>query len=116
MSEPEQSNETEIDVTNAWQATQDQKAKAKKLRLMAGGSWFVAIATEIVTIVLLLKDTFNSGGLVLLIGLLVVIAIFAILGSVLWKKSNRHDPFSSTRIWTRKIRKLQGPLASFWPY
>jgi len=92
MSEPEQSNETEIDVTNAWQATQDQKAKAKKLRLMAGGSWFVAIATEIVTIVLLLKDTFNSGGLVLLIGLLVVIAIFAILGSVLWKKSNRHDP------------------------
>jgi len=92
MSETEQSNETEIDVTNAWQATQDQKAKAKKLRLMAGGSWFVAIATEVAAIILLMKDTFNSGGLVLLIGLLVVIAIFAILGSVLWKKSNRHDP------------------------
>jgi len=92
MSETESGNETEIDVTNAWQATQDQKAKAKKLRLMAGGSWFVAIATEIAAIVLFLKDTFNSGGLVLLIGLLVVIAVFAMLGSVLWKKSNRHDP------------------------
>lgn len=92
MSETESGNETEIDVTNAWQATQDQKAKAKKLRLMAGGSWFIAIATEIAAIVLFLKDTFNSGGLVLLIGLLVVIAVFAMLGSVLWKKSNRHDP------------------------
>jgi len=92
MSENEQSNEAEIDVTNAWQATQNQKAKAKKLRLMAGGSWFVAIATEIAAIILLLKDTFNSGGLVLLIALLVVIAVFAMLGSVLWKKSNRHDP------------------------
>ena len=82
----------EIDVTNAWQASQDQKGKAKKLRLMAGGSWLVAIGTEIAAIVLLMKDTFNSGGLVLLIGLLVVIAVFAILGSILWKKSNRHDP------------------------
>ena len=84
----------EIDVTNAWQASQDQKGKAKKLRLMAGGSWFVAIATEIAAIVLILKKTFNSGGLVLMIALLVVIAIFAILGSILWKKANRHDPAS----------------------
>lgn len=89
---PGKETETEVDVTKAWQATNDQKAKAKKLRLMAGGSWFVAIATEIAAIVLLLKDTFNSGGLLLLIGLLVVIAVFAILGSILWKKSNRHDP------------------------
>ena len=61
---------------------------------MAGGSWFVAIATEIAAIVLILKKTFNSGGLVLMIALLVLIAIFAILGSILWKKANRHDPAS----------------------
>jgi len=90
--EPTSGAEAEVDVTKAWQATNDQKGKAKKLRLMAGGSWFVAIGTEIAAIVLLLRDTFNSGGLVLLIGLLVVIAVFAILGSILWKKSNRHDP------------------------
>ena len=94
MSDTEKAGEaeTEIDVTQAWQASNDQKSKAKKLRLMAGGSWFVAIATEIAAIVALKKNTFDSGGLVLLIGLLVVIAVFAILGSILWKKSNRHDP------------------------
>ena len=94
MSETEKAADAgkEIDVTQAWQASNDQKAKAKKQRLMAGGSWFVAIATEIAAIVALKKNTFDSGGLVLLIGLLVVIAVFAILGSILWKKSNRHDP------------------------
>jgi len=87
-------NETseEVDVTKAWAATQDQKGKAKKLRMFAGLSWLVAIGTEIGAIILLLKDTFNQGGLALLIGLFVVIAIFAMLGSVLWKKANRHDP------------------------
>jgi len=82
----------ETDVTKAWQATQDQKGAAKKLRTFALLSWLVAIGTEIAGIVLLLKDTFNNGNLGLMIGLLVVIAVFAILGSVLWKKANRHDP------------------------
>jgi ABC-type multidrug transport system fused ATPase/permease subunit len=86
----------DIDVTNAWQASQDQKGKAKKLRLMAGGSWFVAIATEIAAIVLVLRKTFNEGGLALLIGLFVVIAVFAIAGSIMWKKANRHDPASKS--------------------
>jgi len=84
----------EVDVTKAWAATQDQKGKAKKLRMFAGLSWFVAIATEIAAIVLIVKKTFNEGGLPLLIGLLVVIAIFAIAGSIMWKKANRHDPAS----------------------
>jgi len=110
MSETESGNETEIDVTNAWQATQDQKAKAKKLRLMAGGSWFIAIATEIAAIVLFLKDTFNSGGLVLLIGLLVVIAVFAILGSVLWKKSNRHDPATKSEPFKFFVQNQLGAI------
>jgi len=64
-----------VDITNAWAATQDQKGKAKKLRLFAGLSWLVAIGTEIV-------------------GLLVVIAIFAIAGSLMWKRANKHDPAS----------------------
>jgi len=84
----------ETDVTKAWAATQDQKGKAKKLRMFAGLSWLVAISTEIAAIVLILKKTFNEGGLPLLIGLFVVIAIFAIAGSIMWKKANRHDPAS----------------------
>ena len=87
-------NTEDVDVTKAWAATQDQKGKAKKLRIFAGLSWLVAIGTEIGTIVLLMKNTFDQGGLALLIGLFVVIAIFAIAGSLLWKKANRHDPAS----------------------
>lgn len=83
-----------VDVTQAWQASQDQKSKAKKLRIFASLAWLVAIGTEIGAIVLLLKNTFDQGNLVLLIGLLVVIAVFAMAGSLFWKKANRHDPAS----------------------
>jgi len=84
----------ETDVTKAWQATQDQKGKAKKLRMFAGLSWLVAIATEIFGFVQWSQDKFNEGNLALLIGILVVIAVFAMAGSVMWKKANRHDPAS----------------------
>ena len=86
----------EVDVTKAWEASQDQKGKAKKLRMFAGLSWLVAIGTEIAAIVMLLKGKFDQGGLALLIGLLVVIAVFAIAGSIMWKKANRHDPVSKS--------------------
>ncbi len=80
------------DVTKAWQATQDQKGKAKKLRIFAVLSWAVAIGAEIAGIMMLLKGKFDEGNLALLIGLLVVIAVFAIAGSLMWKAANRHDP------------------------
>ena len=82
----------DTDVTKAWAATQDQKGKAKKLRMFASLSWLVAIGTEIAGIILLLKNKFDEGNLVLLIGLLIVIAVFAIAGSLMWKASNKHDP------------------------
>jgi len=87
-------NTEEVDVTKAWAATQDQKGKAKKLRIFAALSWVVAIGTEIFGGILILKDKFDQGNLALLIGLLVVIAVFAIAGSIMWKKANRHDPAS----------------------
>ena len=101
---------TEIDVTQAWQASQDQKSKAKKLRLFAGGSWFVAIATEIGAIVLLLKNTFDQGNLALLIGLLVVIAVFAIAGSLFWKKANRQDPASKSEPFKFFVQNQLGAI------
>jgi hypothetical protein len=84
----------EVDVTKAWQATQDQKGSAKRLRIYAALAWLVAIGTEIAGIVMLKQGKFASGNLALLIGLLVVIAVGAIAGSILWKKANRHDPAS----------------------
>jgi hypothetical protein len=84
----------EVDVTKAWAASQDQKGSAKRLRIYAAMCWVVAIGTEIVGIVMLKKGTFSQGNLALLIGILVGIAVFAIAGSLLWKKANRHDPAS----------------------
>lgn len=83
-----------IDVTQAWQASQDQKGKAKKLRIYAALCWLVAIGTEIGAIVMLKQGKFQSGNMALLIGLMVVIAAFAIGGSFLWKAANKHDPAS----------------------
>ena len=84
----------EVDVTKAWAATQDQKGQAKKLRIYAALCWVVAIGTEIAGIVMLKQGKFQSGNMALLIGLLVVIAAFAIGGSLMWKSANRHDPAS----------------------
>lgn len=84
----------EVDVTKAWQATQDQKGSAKRLRIYAALCWLVAIGTEIAGIVMLKQGKFQSGNMALLIGLLVVIAAFAIGGSLMWKAANKHDPAS----------------------
>ncbi|MEQ1540965.1 MAG: hypothetical protein ABL926_01815 [Novosphingobium sp.] len=84
----------DVDVTKAWAATQDQKGQAKKLRIYAALCWLVAIGTEVAGIVMLKQGKFQSGNMALLIGLLVVIAAFAIGGSLLWKAANKHDPAS----------------------
>ncbi len=84
----------ETDVTKAWQASQNQKSKAKKLRTFAALSWLVAIGGEIAGIIFLLKNKFDDGNLALLIGILVAIAVFAIAGSLMWKAANKHDPAS----------------------
>ena len=83
-----------VDVTKAWAANQGQKGAAKRLRIYAALAWVVAIGTEIAGIVMLKQHKFDTGNMALLIGLLVVIAVFAIGGSLMWKAANRHDPAS----------------------
>jgi len=84
----------EVDVTKEWRATQGQESAAKRLRIFAALAWIVAIGTEVAGIVLLRQHKFDHGNLPLLIGLLVVIAVFAIAGSLMWKAANKHDPAS----------------------
>jgi hypothetical protein len=86
----------EVDVTKEWRATQGQKSAATRLRIFAAVSWIIAIGTEVAGIVLLRQHKFDHGNLPLLIGLLVVIAIFAIAGSLMWKAANKHDPASKS--------------------
>ncbi len=86
----------DADVTKEWRATHGQESAAKRLRIFAALAWIVAIGTEVVGIVLLRQHKFDHGNLPLLIGLLVVIAIFAIAGSLMWKAANKHDPASKS--------------------
>src|SRR6516164_10228790 len=74
-------NKRAADVTKDWQATQDQKSAATRLRLFAALSWIVAIGGQIAGVVLLYQHKFDHGNLPLLIGILVGIAIFAIAGN-----------------------------------
>lgn len=72
-------------------STDEAKAKANRLRLIAIISWVVAIAAQLFAISILFKEPIN---MTLLIVLIVVDLIFVVIGSVLWKKSNRLDPAS----------------------
>src|SRR5690348_9623347 len=82
----------DVDVTKEWRATHGQQSAATRLRIFAGISWAIAIAGEIVGVILLYRHKFDHGNLPLLIGILAGIAIFAIAGSLMWKAANRHDP------------------------
>jgi len=93
---PDNKPADDVDVTREWRATHDQKSAAKRLRIFAAISWIVAIGTEITGIVLLRQHKFDQGNLPLLIGILVVIAVFAIAGSLMWKAANKHDPASKS--------------------
>jgi len=88
----EKKTDTDSDITAEWRATHGQKSAATRLRIFAALAWVIAIGGEIAGVVLLLQHKFDHGNLPLLIGLLVVIAIFAIAGNLMWKAANRHDP------------------------
>jgi hypothetical protein len=71
--------------------TAESKGKAKTFRLIAIIGWLIALACEAYAIYLLQKPPVNT---VVLIILIAVALIFAVTGSLLWKKSNRFDPAS----------------------
>ena len=76
-----------------WKPTAEAKSKATMFRIIAIVGWVIAIGVEAVAIFWLLRqDTSQSWFLWLLIGALVLIAIFAIVGSQFWKKANDLDP------------------------
>jgi hypothetical protein len=77
--------------TKLFVVTDESKAKAKNFRIIAIISWIVAIGFEVGAILMLRKAPINITWLIVLI---VVDLIFAVIGSLLWKKSNRLDPAS----------------------
>jgi len=101
---------SEVDVTRAWKATQAQKSAATRLRVLAALSWIVAIGGEMAGIVMLRQHKFDHGNLALLIGLLVVIAIFAVAGNLMWKAANRHDPASKADTFRFFVQNQLGAI------
>lgn len=75
-----------------WKPTDEAKAKATRLRLIAGGLWALAIAGEAAAVFGVLQQ--DPVKMWLLILLIVVIGALAIGGSLLWKQANRLDPAS----------------------
>ncbi len=70
---------------------EESKSKATTFRVIAVISWLLAIGAEIFAIVKLNQVPVNTTWLIVLI---VVALIFAVIGSLLWKKANRLDPAS----------------------
>lgn len=118
MAEPDKQKKAASAAEATWTPTAESKRKATNLRWIAAALWAIAIAAEIVAIFWLLRqrefvgedgklvrdpDTglletqnataqFPQWAFIALLVALVVIAILAITGSVLWKKANRLDP------------------------
>lgn len=77
--------------TRAFVASEESRSKARNLRILAIISWIAAIGFEIGAILMLKKVPINTTWLIVLIA---VDLVFAVIGSLLWKKSNRLDPAS----------------------
>jgi hypothetical protein len=77
--------------TTKFVASDESKAKARNFRIIAAVAWIVAIAFEIIAIFQLRNVPVNT---TILIVLIVAALIFAVTGSMLWKKANRFDPAS----------------------
>jgi hypothetical protein len=79
-----------------WKPTPEAKAKATRFRIIAVVLWLLAIATEAFAAFWVLKRSWNADtntvNMVVLIAAIVVIAVLAITGSLLWKSANRADP------------------------
>ncbi len=87
----ETSSSSTVKDTKPFIVTEESKGKARNLRIIAVISWIVAIGAEVLAILVLRKVPINTTWLILLI---IAALLFAVIGSLLWKKSNRLDPAS----------------------
>ncbi|MDR1699452.1 MAG: hypothetical protein LBR75_06490, partial [Prevotellaceae bacterium] len=71
--------------------TAEAKGRATQLRIFAVIAWVLAIGAQIGAISLLFKQPVNMTWVIVLVA---IDLVFAIIGSILWKKSNRLDPAS----------------------
>lgn len=110
-----------------WRANDEAKRRALVLRIIAGVLWAIAIGLEAFAIFGLLNsenrariavgagwdpgdEGFPQWALIFLIVLFVVIGIFAIIGSLLWKKANDLDPASKKNAFRFFVQNQLGVI------
>jgi len=109
ISDDKSSSPTPPKETKPFIATDESKAKAKKFRLIAIISWIIAIGLEVGAILVI---NHKPVSMVWLIVLIVADLIFAVIGSLLWKKSNRFDPASEKDKFKFFIQNQLGAIIS----
>ncbi len=95
--------------TKTFVPTEQSQSKATTFRILAVISWLLAIAAEVYAIILLRKPPVSTTWLIVLIA---VALVFAIIGSVLWKKSNRLDPASEKDKFRFFVQNQLGAIIS----
>ncbi len=95
--------------TDAWVPTAESKSKATTFRIIAVVGWLVAIGCQVFAYFKLQEVPVN---MYWMIGLIVVALIFAIIGNVLWKKSNRLDPASEKNKFKFFVQNQLGLIIS----
>lgn len=89
--------------------TSESKSKATTLRLIAGLLWLVAIAAQVIAIYMLFRPPVSMMWLIILI---VTDLAMVLIGSALWKKSNRLDPASEKEKFKFFMQNQLGVVAS----
>lgn len=92
-----------------WTPTAESKSKATTFRIIAILGWLVAIGCQVFAYFKLQEVPIN---MYWMIGLIIVALIFAIIGNVLWKKSNRLDPASEKNKFKFFVQNQLGMIIS----
>jgi hypothetical protein len=92
-----------------WTPTEESKSKATTFRIIAVLGWLVAIGCQVFAYFKLQEVPVN---MYWMIGLIVVALIFAIIGNILWKKSNRLDPASEKNKFKFFVQNQLGMIIS----
>jgi hypothetical protein len=96
-------------VTAPFVPTEKSTSRAITLRIIAAIAWILAIGAEVIAILLLRRPPIE---MVWLIVLIAVDLVFAIAGSLLWKKANRFDPASQKEKFRFFIQNQLGAIIS----
>lgn len=89
--------------------TPENKTKANTLRFVAALMWLLAIAAQIVAISMLFHPPIDMTWLIILIAIDLVMVV---IGSLLWKRSNRLDPASEREKFKFFMQNQLGVVAA----